>query len=853
MTRGPAIGLGLTGLAVQGLLLAGAGVALPGPARLTAAFAALVLFPGWAFVALGARPPGGAWLAAGWAFGFGVAWNAALILGLHLAGLPFLSLPAWTLPANAVLWGLVVARARRPADTRGHGLSGWAVLALLLAVAVAAYHVGRIGPPMGFVTDTPDHVGTLRRMLQTGELFPADAFFRDAGRLGIDPRKGLWHGLVAVLTRLSGLDPIESWRWLGTLLVPFFLLNVAALGFVCRGSTGAALAAWIFLLTYGGTLWAGPIRQAVYAARVADQLALATAVAVLADLRLRTRFTRLAAAALGFAAAAAHVFAAIQFALVFSALALGLLARDRRWSPDVRRLAGTTLLLAAVCLPYLLFRTGQAYAPANVIHTEPQGLTYLAGTLRVVNVLMLWEWMGWGWVLVPLAWPWLWGRGRTNPAVLYLLTSTVVVALIMYNPLAVAVLQPRFGYLLMRLIWLVPFAAMLAWLLPELGATALAAGSRVRRLGAVAMLALALVLLRPAVLAAVQVLVHPEFVTDQAAGKVPRQWEEAFQWMTRHLEPGSVVLSDPATSYLVPMMTGLYVATLVDQHSSPNDSLALTRILDARDALDPFGSWSRTRAVIGRYDVDVVVLNGCVADPMLLAYWAPSPRWYEAARARFDAAPAAFERLADVGGMAIYRVHEHALDTLVVPPRPRPFVRPVTARDSAVLRPMGPGLPAIAGCLLHARVTQRGDTLRGVLAWRALEPLPPGSYTVAVRFDRALPGSWTPPAFLRKPYRKLLESRRHERYRFRADHLPAGGAYGVDQWRPEDVVRDEFELEVPHDVAAGDYVVRVRMIRAPVFANLRLADFFFDEDYYAGQPVGQVRIVARRSDTGLAP
>jgi hypothetical protein len=96
-----------------------------------------------------------------------------------------------------------------------------------------------------------------------------------------------------------------------------------------------------------------------------------------------------------------------------------------------------------------------------------------------------------------------------------------------------------------------------------------------------------------------------------------------------------------------------------------------------------------------------------------------------------------------------------------------------------------------------------------------------------------------------KPYRKLLEFRAHERYRFRADHLPASGVYGVDLWRSEEVVRDEFALVVPPDVAAGDYVVRVRMIRTPQLANLRLADYFFDQDYFAGQTVGQVRLVAR--------
>ena len=275
-------------------------------------------------------------------------------------------------------------------------------------------------------------------------------------RAGADPRKGLWHGLVALLTRLADLDPLETWRWLGALVVPFFVLNVAALGFLCRGSAGAALAAWVLLLTYGGGLGQVPIRQAVYATRVADQLALAAAVAVLADLGRRAWATRLAAVALGFAAVAAHVFPALQFALLFPALGLGLLLRDRRFGPEARRLAGTALLLGAACLPYLWSRAQQAYAPSNVIHTEVQGLTWLAGSLRVVSIDQLWGWMGAAWVLVPLSWPWLWARGRGNVAVLFLLTSSLAVALIIYNPPVVALLQPRLGYLLMRVIWIVP-------------------------------------------------------------------------------------------------------------------------------------------------------------------------------------------------------------------------------------------------------------------------------------------------------------------------------------------------------------------------------------------------------------
>jgi len=853
MTRARAIGVAAAGLVLHGLLLAGAGSALPGPVRLAAAFAVLILFPGYALVALGLRAPGGAWLTPGWAFGFGVAWTSALVLLSHAAGLPFLSLLSWMLPADAALWGLVAWRAHGPAPRAPDGLPRWAVVGVLLAAALAAWHVARLGPPMGYMSDTPDHVGTLRRMLQTGELFPADAFFRDAGSLGADPRKGLWHGVVALITRLAGLDPIESWSWIGALIVPFFVFNVAALGFLCRPPAGAAVTAWAFVLTYGGTLALSPIRTMVFASRMGDQLALATTVAVLADLRAPARTTRGAAAVLGFSAVAAHVFAAIQFAIVFTALGLGLLVRDRRPGPELRRLAGTTLLVALACLPYLLFRTSQAYAPANIIHTEPQGLLYLGGPLQVVSIGQLWDWMGWAWVLVPLAWPWLWTRGRSNLAVLFLLTSSLAVALIIYDPLAVAVLQPRLGYLLMRMICLVPFAAIVAWLLPDLIAVLRASGPRSRRVGAGALLALALAVLWPAVHDATQVLANPDLIAEPERREDPRHWRTEFGWMARHLDRGCVVLSDPVTSYMVPMMTGRYVATLVDQHSSPNDSLALTRILDARDALDPYGSWSRTRGVVRRYGVQVLVLNDRFLEPPVLNYWAPQHHWFLAARARFDAHPEAFPPLYDTGDFVVYGIRRAALDTLSAPARTRPFVGAWAPRrtDADATRRASDRFPTMIGFTLAPREAAPGDSLTGVARWHAAVPAGAGAYKVTVRFDRDLPGGFAPPAFIGKPARKLVELLRHERYRFRADHQPTGGEYGVDLWTPADVVRDSFVLVVPPDVAEGAYRVQIRMLRQPNYTNLRLSDWFFDDDYYSGEPVG-VLVVRRVGRTGAA-
>jgi hypothetical protein len=362
------------------------------------------------------------------------------------------------------------------------------------------------------------------------------------------------------------------------------------------------------------------------------------------------------------------------------------------------------------------------------------------------------------------------------------------------------------------------------------------------------LLVLALALLAPTVRDAVWALrgPGPGAVVEQD----PRHWQADFDWMAQHLDPGCVVLSDPATSYLVPMMTGRYVATLVDQHGSPNDSLGLTRILDARDALDPYGSWERTREVVQRYSVGAIVLNDRFDEPLPLSYWAPRHPWFLAARARFDAHPEAFPRLHDTGDLVVYGLQQAALDTLSGPATARPFVEtwvPGPVAGAPVSRESPDRAPELVGFTLSTSVAAPGDNLIGVARWRAVRPAGTGAWRVAVRLDRGLPAGFAPPAFIGKPARKLFERLRHERYGFRADHLPARGDYGLDLWRADEVVQDSFGLYVPPEAVEGTYQVEVRMFRRPHYPNLRLSEWFFDRDHHPGVPVGALMVSRGRS------
>jgi len=319
-------------------------------------------------------------------------------------------------------------------------------------------------------------------------------------------------------------------------------------------------------------------------------------------------------------------------------------------------------------------------------------------------------------------------------------------------------------------------------------------------------------------------------------------WRDGLMWMRDHLPPGQVVLSDPLTCYTVPMVTGHYVTTLLDQHSSPNDEHALDRIFDARDALDPHASWEETRAILDHYGATVVVLNDRLRIPPMLYYWRPQHEWFAAARARLDQARDAFVPVFDTGDFVVYRIDREGLAGLAGPRRPRFFVVPYDPARGTVARRIADDVPALQSAVLWPSTVAPGDTLNGMIEWRSVQPEPRGSYLVSMRFDRPMPGGLVAPAPVAKPVRKVIELLHHERYRFRADHLPVGGAYGVDRWRPDEVVRDSFQVTVPYDVAPGDWRVEARMIAQAPYPNYRLSDYFHDDDYYSGLPVGTIRI-----------
>ena len=761
-----------------------------------------------------------AWAAHAFGFDFAVA----------LVGLPLLGL------------GLACVRPSLPVErAEPRGLLPWTLLAAwILAIAVL---VGSLGAPLMTDTDSLDHIGTVRRIADTRVVFPTDAFFSDAGPHGADPRKGLYHAWVAMIVRGGHVDPVFAWRWLPAVLVPVLLAAVAAFTLAVTGSRMSALvAAVLFPLLYAGGLGGTELRETVYSTRVGEIAALLAAAALVRLVGHGGGRRLLLWIGLAWTALAIHVWHALYFALAFGVFAAGAVL-VRRDATTLRRFLLAFAGLALPAVPYLVDRASQAYGPQNAIHTEPQGLFFLAPGLFTVDPQPLWSWNGFGLVVALAAAPWFWSRRRESFGAIYLALVPWAVVAIVLNPLVLPLAHAKLGYLTMRLIWIVPVVPIVATVVTALGACAVRGTGRARAAAAAGLAACALWLL-PQVGQAVSLVTERQALRAREASRGAEPYADVLAWLKTAYPGPRVILSDPATSYTIPAYTGHYVVTLLDQHSSPNDPRALDRILASRDVLSPFVGPRRTLELLRAWGADAIVVNQRSDDPVVFDYWSVSPALYAATRAKFAAHPRWYRPVLELERATVYELTPAAK----AGPLPAADEPPRRGGPSADTLPAAKGGGADGRIVFHGAATDRaayapGDTVRVVSRWSAgSEPIPAGSWTIFVRLDaHGYEGPLYSPAW-QKPYRKAMERLRGRKWRVRESHRVLNGVWSPDQWRPGEVVVDSTMIVLPADVAPGRWGLTVRMTRLPHYPNTNLKDYLSDDDLFGGPVVATVDI-----------
>ena len=179
----------------------------------------------------------------------------------------------------------------------------------------------------------------------------------------------------------------------------------------------------------------------------------------------------------------------------------------------------------------------------------------------------------------------------------------------------------------------------------------------------------------------------------------------------------------------------------------------------------------------------------------------PEDRDGLAAVAEHLGAPARFEMVADSSG-------EHPLlATLVLDAPPvAPARKPVAELDRGVQ-------------LLRAHVEPSaaapGDVVQLALTWRATQPL-----------DR--------------DYSVFVHGRLGDQTRFQRDRMPGDGTLPTSHWRPGDRIGDYYRIELPRDLAPGDYRLVVGLYELSSGQRLRLVD---RPDAPNELEVGHIRVV----------
>jgi len=693
------------------------------------------------------------------------------------------------------------------------------------------------GVQLDFTKDTIDHIGYINEIRESGHLFPTDAFYIDAGTNGADIRKGLLHAYYGYATHYLGVDGLAFLNAINAFFAVTFLLVIYSASLLLFGDRRIAVLAAIFYF-FSQSAGSESIRQSFYPNRFGFLFYLYFVVFTMRFLGRQRRSDVLIAAGAAFAAFATHVFYGVLVAAGGTMILLFKFCFPQiPFREHLKRIVMLGAVVAVALLPYALYRYLTALPQANDLHAAVQGVVFLTDSLYVAEPLKVLSWLGPIGIVTTLAVIPLWPMRRNYFGLGYLMASVLAIPLILFNPFILPVLHRSMTYLVFRLNKLCPYYILTAVFV----AVFMDTWQRGKRPQAMSLFLAAL-------LAAGMVFqlrsVTKESMFLQSTIEKERQtshlkWEDGLNVLQTGIPDGSVVASDPLTSYSIPAFTSNYVMCALDQHAPPNDLLLTDRIRDARDILSPYVSMSRTMELMQKHRVTHVVLNGRLPSGMILDYWTMDPSIYPACRDKFLSIPEAFEMVYDEDDFTVFalnaaphRQDESTADFLGADTLPEGFA-PVGRKAGVVY---------LDGIAIGADRVHQGSRIPITALWSKRDSLQMANYVVFIRFDHTNPDLAMGGRPFPKIARKIKERTSGKRYRFRADHKISNGFRSPDTWGFGFPVVDESVVTVPNNIAPGEYGVYITMLERTNQPNYRLSDFFYDDDSLQGIRVGTIEI-----------
>lgn len=587
-----------------------------------------------------ARPRGAAGLALGLTLGLGA-------FGLFLWVNSFLGVPLWE-----YLWGwaalvslgtvAVAVRQRRrrlkglPAPTPAPGLPDFSGLPgrLLLGIcAVAALVALTRGAYVSAGADAWEYLNRASMILRAGRL---DAGSPYAAGLH-DPYDPTFYGLIATLTKLSGVPADLAWRYFPVIATPLEIGVIALVTAAVVGSAAAGTAAAAVYTVFYGVFFL--FRNSGHHQMLGDTLLLVS-LAGLFLYRQEGRRRHLVMGALaGAAATTYHHFLVVQCALTIGLAGLILLLFDRSRPGGWRRPFAYTAAVGVALLPAVANLLGshlksvdpramdqffkESYAPLlyfGTLYIPDPFQWFFRSFWHPIPALLL---------LVPLR-----RRLRKDPRAAVLAALLVAPVLVVMNPLVFPLVAKSIGLQVStRLLNMTtyPSVLLLGWLVAEWwkarrlargGATPAAAEILPAQPPFETKLTLACVVLS-LLCVLPQTLIRAQGDYYGSAfrrewSESPPAWREALLELKRRATAGQIVLSDEVTAFSIPTFAPLYIVANQRADFAFQTPDAPRRKAATACVLDPVAPPDSTLAALLEFQVDWIVINRRFTTPLTL-------------------------------------------------------------------------------------------------------------------------------------------------------------------------------------------------------------------------------------------
>jgi hypothetical protein len=301
----------------------------------------------------------------------------------------------------------------------------------------------------------------------------------------------------------------------------------------------------------------------------------------------------------------------------------------------------------------------------------------------------------------------------------------------------------------------------------------------------------------------------------------------------------SVIASDPATSYMISASTDHFIVVALDQHGSPSDDEAVTRVRNTRDLFDPAIPIDRSLCWLKEKKVEYIVID-TQPDSRVDFFGVTSVQDPDSAIVKMRASAPLVTEVKSSNDMYLFELNwNESVPMDSIPQK----------GGIDVLTGQGPGTIdeiSLSGFTLENDTVRPGDSLVIDLVWRNTGIVPFGlPLEWTIRFDTGFPQGRFYREWYGKQYRRKIERRNGEFYRYTVSGRILGDGTFPDNWGSEGKHRQQIMIKLPEFMAPGEYIVKLSWRRIPYIPNRSLADYLNNNDSYEGMIVAVTEIVDR--------